>query len=96
MCKFSFLLRLLDIYPLQVPVKGSFVDWCPENIYITTPYNVEETFSLQSEHLKQLTRRIFQVREFRGSQLPVDAYAALPVQETQVDEEDWVNQLFIN
>lgn len=32
----SFLLRLLDIYPIQVPVKGGFVDWCPKTIYITS------------------------------------------------------------
>jgi hypothetical protein len=28
-CSFSFLLRLLDIYPLQVPVKHGFTDWVP-------------------------------------------------------------------
>lgn len=36
---FAFLLRLLDIYPLKVPVKGGFKDWVPKRIYITS--NVE-------------------------------------------------------
>lgn len=30
------LLRLLDRYPTQVPIKGSFVNWCPRIVYITT------------------------------------------------------------
>lgn len=34
--KFEFLLRLLDRYAMQVPVKGGFVEWCPRKIYITS------------------------------------------------------------
>jgi len=30
------LLQLLDEYPLEVPMKGSFVWWCPDVIIITT------------------------------------------------------------
>lgn len=33
--RFYFLLRLLDGYPIYVPVKGGFVPWYPRNIYIT-------------------------------------------------------------
>lgn len=40
----SFLLRLLDIYPLQVPVKGGFVAWTPERIWITS--NLPPPFEL--------------------------------------------------
>ena len=36
-CKFQFLLRLLDRYPLRVPIKGGFSTWCPKYIFITTP-----------------------------------------------------------
>lgn len=32
----SFLLRVLDRYPLQVPIKGGFVAWIPTRIYITS------------------------------------------------------------
>jgi hypothetical protein len=32
----GFLLRLLDRYPLQVPIKGGFVNWNPRRIYITS------------------------------------------------------------
>ena len=30
------LLRLLDRYPVQVPIKGAYVWWYPERIYVTT------------------------------------------------------------
>lgn len=30
----SFLLRLLDRYPLLVPIKGGFIEWCPRLIFI--------------------------------------------------------------
>lgn len=30
------LLRLLDRYPLSLPVKGGFTKWCPKKIYITS------------------------------------------------------------
>nr|QJQ37767.1 replication-associated protein [Cressdnaviricota sp.] len=43
-CEFSFLLRLLDRYPIQVQVKGGFVNFIPTEIIITTPKNIEETF----------------------------------------------------
>jgi hypothetical protein len=35
-CPFEFMLRLLDIYKLRVPVKGSFVAWNPTTIFITS------------------------------------------------------------
>jgi hypothetical protein len=34
-CDFRFLLRLLDRYPMHVPVKGGFVNWAPRTLYIT-------------------------------------------------------------
>lgn len=33
------LLRLLDKYPIEVPIKGGFVWWCPDIIVITTNIN---------------------------------------------------------
>lgn len=34
--KLSFLLQLLDRYPIRVAVKGGFVNWTPTKIYITS------------------------------------------------------------
>lgn len=59
-CTFSFLLRLLDRYELQVPVKGGFVRWNPEIIFVTTPKNPRETFTTEwreEEDLRQIERR---------------------------------------
>lgn len=65
---FSFFLRVLDRYPLQGPIKGGFVNWNPEVIIITTPHDVETTFSKRNEHIpediEQLRRRITQCMEF--------------------------------
>nr|WPR18589.1 MAG: replication polyprotein [Chemarfal virus 58] len=32
----SFLLRLWDRYPLRVPIKGGFVEWCPRIVWVTS------------------------------------------------------------
>lgn len=34
--KLSFLLQLLDRYPIRVPIKGGFVPWTPSIIYLTS------------------------------------------------------------
>lgn len=59
---FNFLLQVLDRYPIQVPVKGGFVNWAPEVIIITTPKSIEETFEMRNlkrpEDIAQVKRRI--------------------------------------
>lgn len=56
---FSFLLRILDRYPLHVPIKGSFVNWNPHYIFITAPASPRDTYNLKTtEQLDQLERRI--------------------------------------
>jgi len=59
---FPFLLRLLDRYPLRVPIKGGFVDWKPKLIFVTTPHAICTTFSKRAEHIpediEQLKRRV--------------------------------------
>lgn len=50
----DFLLRLLDIYPLKVPVKGGFVTWSPERIIITS--NEEPPWGLERERAPLLRR----------------------------------------
>lgn len=66
--KFNYFLQLLDRYPLQVPIKGGFTQWCPKYIFITTPRNPENTFLQRALHVpedvKQLERRISHVVEF--------------------------------
>jgi len=56
---FSFLLRLLDRYPVQVEIKGAYVQWVPRLIIITTCHNPRDTWSYStSENIAQLERRI--------------------------------------
>jgi len=59
---FNFLLRILDRYPLRVPIKGGFVEWQPKLIIITTPNGIRSTFSKRLEHvpedIAQLERRV--------------------------------------
>lgn len=41
---FRMCLRLFDRYPMQVPVKGGYVEWCPEKIFITSNSHPNEWF----------------------------------------------------
>jgi hypothetical protein len=61
---FAFLLRLLDRYTMQVPIKGGFVVWEPKIIIITAPKSISESFHSVAdlEDLGQLRRRV--TREF--------------------------------
>lgn len=65
--KLVHLLRLLDIYPVQVPVKGSFVHLAAEIIYITSNKHPREWYDW-SKHgnvrYEALMRRIHEIREF--------------------------------
>lgn len=56
---FRFLLRLLDRYAIQVPVKGGFVAWRPDVIYITSNCAPHEWFD--NEDIAPLMRRIDQI-----------------------------------
>ena len=35
--RFAYILRVLDRYPMDVPVKGGFVNWNPKYIVFTCP-----------------------------------------------------------
>jgi len=61
-----FMLRLLDGYPLKVPVKGGFTRWCPKRIFITCPFAPKDVYK-GVEDKRQLYRRITQVRYFGNS-----------------------------
>lgn len=65
MCRFNFLLRLLDRYPLLVPTKGGFAQFVAKEIYITAPSPPREMWAGRiDEDLKQLERRINKVIHF--------------------------------
>ena len=78
--RFAFFLNLLDRYALSVEFKGGVTDWYPKIILITTPQNVEGTFSSVGdfENLEQVRRRVSQffdfgaqgAAEFAGSIVP--------------------------
>lgn len=61
MCPLRYLLRILDRYPLRVPIKGSFVQWIPARIYITSCKPPEKCYESSGEDIAQLTRRIDEV-----------------------------------
>ena len=55
------LLRLVDRYPLQVPIKGAFVQFVAKRVIITSPDTMEKTFETftnqYQEDIQQLIRR---------------------------------------
>jgi hypothetical protein len=64
--KLTYLLKLLDRYPMRVPVKGGFVNWIPKKIWITANYSPAEWYSnAKDEHRKALLRRFHTVVHFR-------------------------------
>lgn len=62
--KYHLLLKLLDRYPIKVPVKGGFVEWKPKTIYITSNQPVHEWYS--REDIEALKRRITKSFHFQG------------------------------
>jgi hypothetical protein len=62
----TYLLKLVDRYMFQVPVKGSFVWWAPHVIYFTSNHHPKEWYKNASQdHQDALLRRI---REFGSIQ----------------------------
>lgn len=59
--EWKWLLRLLDRYPLRVPIKGGFTEWSPDYIYITCINRPEVEFMDQKEPIEQLLRRITEI-----------------------------------
>lgn len=64
--KLTYLLKLLDRYPMRVPIKGGFANWIPRNIFLTSNYSPKEWFpTAKDEHVKALFRRFTRVVRFR-------------------------------
>lgn len=65
---FNQLLRLADRYPLNVEMKGGWINFAPKRIIITTPRDPVATFAnldwIGPEALGQLQRRITVVKDF--------------------------------
>lgn len=57
-CKFDFLLRLLDRYPLQVPTKGGSRQFLAKVIYITSPWSPTTMYGSEDDKVAQLLRRL--------------------------------------
>lgn len=61
-CDVGLLLRVLDRYPLRVPVKGAFVSWLPRVIFITSNVSPDEGLysrgsALQADALRRRVDR---------------------------------------
>lgn len=64
--KLTYLLKLLDRYPMRVPVKGGFVNWVPRRIFLTSNYCPKDWYpNAKEEHVKALFRRITKTIVFR-------------------------------
>jgi hypothetical protein len=56
--KLTYLLKLIDRYIFQVPVKGSYVWWAPKTIYFTSNHHPKEWYpQAKQEHVNALLRR---------------------------------------
>lgn len=64
--KLQYLLKLLDRYPMQVPIKGGFVQWAPKKVYITSNLDPDEWYrNAHPEHQQALKRRFTTVQHFQ-------------------------------
>ncbi len=67
---FSYLLRVLDRYPLRVPFKGGFVRWLPLVIFVTAPKDPSATYAGKDDvEINQLLRRITKIVNFASDDL---------------------------
>lgn len=92
---YGFLLRLLDRYPLNVPIKGGFVPWVPRRIYVTCPMTPEEAFEnmlAEKDDIGQLTRRIDQIIRLDAQAQAINWPASGHVQEAEDREGDSSHQ----
>lgn len=62
--KYSFLLKLLDRYPLRLPIKGAFTYAQWTKVYITSNYPVDEWYKDATLDLGALKRRITTIKHY--------------------------------
>lgn len=71
-CTFQYLLRLLDQYELDVQIKGDYVRWNPEVIFITAPYSPRQMWNLRvEEDIRQLERRVHHCVDMSNDKHPL-------------------------
>jgi len=68
---FSYFLRLIDRYEMQVPVKGAYKWLCATTWIITCPWHPSEAYQ-SSENMGQLLRRITEIKQFTGGDYDVE------------------------
>lgn len=56
--RYNYMLKLLDRYPMRVPIKGGFVNWQPKRIYITANISLADQYPGVGESRAPLVRRI--------------------------------------
>jgi len=57
--KLAYLLKLLDRYPMRVPVKGNYVQWVPKKVFITSNKSPDDWYpNAYEEHRRALLRRL--------------------------------------
>jgi len=60
----AFILKLLDRYPMQVPVKGGFRDWLPTTIFVTSNCDPREMHVPVAQAFR---RRIHAIHHLQGN-----------------------------
>lgn len=86
--KRTYLLQLLDRYPMQVPIKGGFVNWKPRTIFITSNDPISCWYQ---KHHTAILRRVTKIFYFRNGiivneQCPTAAATALGVATASADQ----------
>lgn len=96
-CKFRFLLRLLDRYPLWVNVKHGCRQWTVSRIYITSCRTPEGCYDKSDEDMQQLLRRIDVIacvsRLDSSSESRSDGYRVPQFNYSKGGDSDWARQL---
>jgi len=75
--KLTFLLQVLDKYPIQIPIKGGFVWWCPDTIILTCnthPCNWYD-YSARQDSYGALKRRFTKVLKFEAADYDANGFA---------------------
>lgn len=63
--KLAYFLKILDRYPMKVPIKGGFVNWLPKIIYITSNKDPADWYrNALPEHRDAMFRRIKTIEYF--------------------------------
>ena len=68
--KLTYLLKLIDRYPFQVPIKGAYTWWVPKTIYFTSNIHPKDWYqNANDEHVNALMRRLNEfgtIKECKG------------------------------